>query len=180
MGGTLEDEFQHQKMQSHALWQEKHQVKEARDLGVWMEEDMRPSKQSQVAAQSANWALGQLIRVFRFRKASVLVPLYKTFVRPKLEHAVAAWLLWMEGDKETLEKVQRHLIRMLSDKKGESYKERLTNVGLTTLAERRDRGDMIETFQTMSGFNRVDKTKWFQFRNASNTVNGLGNRRRTT
>ena len=105
------------------------EVKEERDLGICMEEDMRPSKQCQVAAKSANWALGQMSRVFHFRKASVLVPLYKTFVRPKLEHAVAAWSRWMEGDKETLEKVQRRLVRMLLDKNGESYEERLCNVG---------------------------------------------------
>ena len=78
------------------------EVKEEKDSGVWMEEDSRPSKQCQVAAQSENWALGQLSRAFHFRKASCLVPLYKTFVRPKLEHAVTAWSPWTEGDKEVL------------------------------------------------------------------------------
>ena len=62
------------------------EVKEEKDLGVWMETDMRPSKQCKMAAQSANWTLGQLSRAFHFRKASSIVPLYKTFVRPKLEH----------------------------------------------------------------------------------------------
>ena len=145
------------------------EVKEEKDLGVWMEEDLRPSKQCQVAAQSANWALGQLSRAFHFRKASCIVPLYKTFVRPKLEHAVTAWSPWTEGDRETLEKVQRRLIRLISDKKGDSYEERLDSVGLTTLVERRDRGDMIETFRTIQGVNRVDRTNWFQFRDSTNT-----------
>ena len=31
------------------------EVKEEKDLGVWMEEDIRPSKQCKMAAQSANW-----------------------------------------------------------------------------------------------------------------------------
>ena len=35
-------------------------VSEEKDLGVWIEEDMRSSKQCKMAAQSANWALGQL------------------------------------------------------------------------------------------------------------------------
>ena len=78
------------------------EVKEEKDLGVWMEEDLRPSKQCKMAAQSANWALGQLSRAFHYRKANCLVPLYKTFVRPKLEYAVAAWSTWMEGDREVL------------------------------------------------------------------------------
>ena len=89
-------------------------VKEEKDLGVWMEDDMRLSKQCRMAAQIANWALGQLSRAFHFRKASSLVPLYKTFVRPKIEHVVAAWSPWLEGDKENLEKVQRQLVQMVS------------------------------------------------------------------
>ena len=39
-------------MNGHAI----EEVKEEKDLGVWMEEDLRPSKQCKMAAQSANWA----------------------------------------------------------------------------------------------------------------------------
>ena len=144
-------------------------VREEKDLGVWLEDDLKSTKQCRMAAQSANWALGQLTRAFHYRKASCLVPLYKTFVRPKLEHAVAAWSPWTEGDKETLERVQKRLIRCISDKSGVTYEDRLASVGLTTLTERRERGDMIETFKTVYGFNKVDKSEWFDFRNASDT-----------
>ena len=106
-------------------------------------------------------------RAFHFRKASSLVPLYKTFIRPKLEHAVAARSPWLEGDKEELEKVQRKLVRLISDKRGNSYEERLTSIGLTSLSERRRRGDLIETFKMMNEFNRVDKNNWFKFRDSS-------------
>ena len=112
--------------------------------------------------------LGQLSRAFYFRKASCLVPLYKTFVRPKLEYAVAAWSPWMEGDREALEKVQRRMVRMISDKRGDTYEERLESVGLTSLVERRERGDAIETFKTLRGFNRVNRDNWFQFRDCDN------------
>ena len=139
------------------------EVKEEKDLGVWIEEDMRPSKQCKVAAQSANWALGQLSRAFHYRKASNIVPLYKTFIRPKLEHAVAAWSPWLEGDREVMEKVQKRMVKMISDKRGVSYEQQLESVGLMSLVERRERGDMIETFRTMKGFNRVDKSQWFSF-----------------
>ena len=142
-------------------------VSEEKDLGVWMEEDSRPSKQCKMAAQSANWALGQMTRAFHYRKASCLVPLYKSFVRPKLEHAIAAWSPWTEGDKETLERVQKRMVRMISDKRGNSYEDRLHSIGLTTLAERRERGDAIETYKTLKGVNNVDKYGWFSFRDAN-------------
>ena len=51
---------------------------------------------------------------------------------------------------------------MISDLKSNSYEGRLKEVGLTTLKERRRRGDLIETFKTMKGYNREDKTKWLE------------------
>ena len=39
--------------------------------------------------------------------------------------------------------------------------KRVADAGLTTLRERRVRGDAIKTFKTLNGFNRVDKDKWF-------------------
>ena len=89
------------------------------------------------------------------------MPLYKTFVRPKLEFAVQAWSPWQEGDKKTLEKVQERFIRLLSDVRGGTYEEKVKKAGLTTLVERRERGDAIEAFKTLNGFNHVNKEKWF-------------------
>ena len=54
------------------------------------------------------------------------------------------------------------MIRMVSDARGKTYEEKLRDVGLTTMTERRIRGDAIETFKTLKGFNRVDKNSWFQ------------------
>ena len=80
-----------------------------------------------------------------------LVPLYKSLVRPKMEFAVAAWNPWYDKDIACLEKVQRRLIRSLSNFRGTTYEEKLKDAGLTTLKERCKRGDMIEAFKTLSG-----------------------------
>ena len=50
---------------------------------------------------------------------------------------------------------------MVSDARGETHEERLKSIGLTTLRDRRERGDAIETFKTMKGFNNVRKGLWF-------------------
>ena len=44
---------------------------------------------------------------------------------------------------------------------GSTYEERLKNAGLTSLRERRERGDAIEAFKTLNGFNKVKKELWF-------------------
>ena len=53
---------------------------------------------------------------------------------------------------------------MVSDARGESYEEKLKVLGLTSLRERRERGDMIETFKTMRGINKVVREDWFDVR----------------
>ena len=137
-------------------------VKEEKDLGVYIEDNMKPTKQCAAAAKAANFALGQIQRGFHYRKKANLVPLYKTFVRPRLEHAVAAWSPWLESDTKCLEKIQERLIKMLSDVKGATYEDKLKDAGLTTLKERRKRGDAIQTFKVLKGFNKVSKDNWFQ------------------
>ena len=99
-----------------------------------MEISTKPGKQCATAAKSANFTLGQIQRAFHYRTKKTLVPLYKSFVRPKLKFAVQSWSPWQEGDK-VLEKVQERMIRMLSDAQGATYEEKLRSVNLTTLAE---------------------------------------------
>ena len=135
---------------------------EEKDLGVWVDSSMKPSRQCAAAAKAANFALGQMQRAFHYRTKTTLVPIYKTFIRPKLEFGVAAWNPWLEMDKAALEKIQERMIRLLSDAKGKNYEEKLKDVGLTTLTERRERGDAIEAFKTLNGFNQVDKSQWFE------------------
>ena len=64
-------------------------------------------------------------------------------------------------DKEILEKVQKRAISMTSGLSGSTYKEKLREVGLTSLEERRKREDMIQVWKIFHGHDHVDKNKWF-------------------
>ena len=44
-----------------------------------------------------------------------------------------------------------------------TYEQRLQSLSLTTLEERRWRGDMIQTWRIMSGKDRVEPSTWFDF-----------------
>ena len=162
-------------------------VEEEKDLGVWTHQSLKPSMQCERAAKSGNMALGMILRGFHYRTMETLVPLYKTFVRPRLEFAVAAWSPWTAKDETVLEDVQKRLIRSLSDCRGENYEEKVRKAGLTTLKERRRRGDMIEVYKTLRGMNRVEKKDWFDIRSGeearptrTNTVVEEGGERRRT
>ena len=71
------------------------------------------------------------------------------------------WSPNLEKDKMLLEKVQRRATKMIEGFGKLSYEDRLRRTGLTTLEERRIRGDLIETFKMIKGISKVDYTKFF-------------------
>jgi hypothetical protein len=116
--------------------------------------------------------LSQLSRALHFRDRHVFVRLYVQYVRPHLEFAVPAWSPWQEGDKEVLEKVQKRAVKMISGLEGKTYEERLKEVGLLTLEERRHQADMVQAYKIVTGKDMVKSETWFQ----SVTVTGRATR----
>ena len=89
-----------------------------------------------------------------------MLQIHKVFIRPHLEYAATSWSPWSKKDKEILEKIQHRATRRMSDVRG-TYEERLDQLGLTTLEERRTRGDAIEVFKYLRGFLDIDRETLF-------------------
>ena len=64
-------------------------VKE-KDLGVAMNVNMNVSEQCRIAASKGNQVLGMIRRNITYKENSLIVPLYKTIVRPHLEYCIQA------------------------------------------------------------------------------------------
>ena len=77
--------------------------------------------------------------------------LWVALVRPHLEYANQVWAPYLVKDVEAIENVQRRASKLVPAIKNLSYEERLKKLGLPTLAYRRARGDMIETYKILSG-----------------------------
>ena len=137
-------------------------VESEKDVGVIIHHSLKPSMQCAKAAGRANAVLGQLSRAVSYRDKDTFLKLYKVYVRPHLEYAVASWSPWTVGDREVLEKVQRRALGMVSNMRGRTYEQRLVEAGLTTLVDRRVRGDMIAVYKIMSGRDRVDPRTLFE------------------
>ena len=57
----------------------------------------------------------------------------------------------MDKDIKVLEDIQKRAIRMTSGLKGDSYEEKLKEVKMTSLEERRQRKDEILTWKILNG-----------------------------
>lgn len=88
--------------------------------------------------------------------------LFTTFVRPHLEYCSQAWSPWTLGDRDVLEAVQRRAVGMVTNLKGKWYEERLAEMGMITLEERRRRGDLVQMYKVLSGKDKVDYRRWFE------------------
>jgi hypothetical protein len=63
-----------------------------------------------------------------------------------------------------LERVQRRATKMIQKLRNISYEMRLKECGLTTLKTRRLRGDQIEVFIILNGYENIDRDTFYRLR----------------
>ena len=69
-----------------------------------------------------------------------------------------------------LEKVQMKAVAMVSGLAGREYKERLLELGLLTLEERRHQADMCQMHKIMHGIGGLNHENWFEKASDSDRV----------
>ena len=139
-------------------------VEEEKDLGVLTSNSLKFGKHIAKAAAMANKKLGLLRHTFKYWTEESLSTLYKVYVRPHLEYCVQACAPVLKRDVRVLEQVQRRATKLVPSLRKLPYEERLKRLNLTTLEERRKRGDMIETFKIMRNFDKIDASNFFTLR----------------
>ena len=137
-------------------------VTEEIDLGVIVQGNLKVSEQCTKVVKAANRTLGMIKRTFSSRDSSIIVPLYKTLVRPQLEYCAQAWRPHLIKDITLLERVQQRALRMITGLNNLSYEQRLAKLDMTTLETRRLRGDMIEVYKIVKGFDDVEAQSFFE------------------
>ena len=122
-----------------------------RDLGVHVDYQLKFDKHIQKIVNKANAMVGLIRRTYKFLDHQNFVLLYKALVRSHMDYATAVWSPYKVKYIQQLEGVQRRATKMLPGMRDLSYTERLKILKLPTLAYRRARIDMIETFKIAKG-----------------------------
>jgi len=129
-----------------------------KDLGVMVSSDLKLDQHITKITTTANRMLGLLLNSFSHIDQKSYRTLYCTFVRSQLEFAEPVWSPHMEMHIEKLERIQRRASKRAPGLASMDYAERLNRLNLTSLEDRRIRGDLITQFKIMNGLEDVNWT----------------------
>jgi len=124
---------------------------EEKDLGVLVGEKLNMSRQCALAAQKANLILGCIQSSVASRAREGILPLYSALMTPHLESCIQLWSPQHKKDMDVLEQVQRRDTKMTRGPEFLSYNDRLRELGLFSLEQRRLQGDLTAACQYLKG-----------------------------
>ena len=104
-----------------------------------------------IAAQNTNKMAYWVLSVFSDRSKDVLLTLYKSIVRSRLEYSCPVWNPSSMQDIKKLESTQRAFTRYISGCQGLSYWARLKKLGLMSLQRRRERYVILHLWKIWQG-----------------------------
>ena len=131
-------------------------TKEEKDLGVYVDDQLKYSKHIQTAANKGTSLLAMIRRAYVFLDGPSLVQLYKSLIRPHLEYGNVVWAPIRKKDIQLIENVQRRATKLVPGLKDLEYEQRLQRLKLPSLVYRRARGDMIEVYKYLHDIYKVD------------------------
>ena len=130
-----------------------------KDLGVLTSGSLLWTDQIKSSISKANKMICWITRNVILRDRKTMLSIYKALIRPHIEYCVQLWNPVAEFGNWSLilalEGVQRRFTRLIDDIGTLPYSQRLDILNLTTLAERRNRGDLIEAYKAINGHSQI-------------------------
>ena len=145
-------------------------VENEKDIGVIIDCDLSFDKHIAEKVNKAKRIVNIIRRSFMYLDEESFLNLYKALVRPHLEYANQIWAPKLQRQIDSIENVQKRATKLLPGYENLCYENRLRKLNLPTLTYRRLRGDLIETYKTLT--NKYDPEiceNFIELRKDSNT-----------
>ena len=146
------------------------ETKLEKDLGIYVDNNLTFEGHINEIVNKANRLVGMISRFITHKDKDIMVPLFKTLVRPVLEYGNAVWSPYLIKHINLLENIQRRFTKRIIGLSDTDYESRLRVLRLPSLEFRRLRGDMIETFKIILGlYDHSTTSTLFSIVQSSNT-----------
>ena len=143
-------------------------VETEKDIGFWISNDLSTSTHVHKARSKALGEIYRIRRNFSYIDQRAFCVLHNQRISPHLDYGMAACPPDSAADAKLLERTQAKATAMVQGLKGLNAEERRRKLGLMTLEDRRERGDLIEVYKILSGLTRMDPTEFWEVREARN------------
>ena len=130
-----------------------------KDLGVYVDQNLTFTEHINTTVKKARNMCYMLMRAISYKCPDIMIPLYKSLVRPVLEYGNVIWCPRYVKDVDFIEDVQKYYTKRIIGMSDLEYEDRLRALKLPSLGYRRVRGDMIEVFKITHGFYDTKVTK---------------------
>ena len=127
------------------------ETKSEKDLGVYVDPLLNFEEHMNITVKKARRLSGLIIRNISCKSKDIMVPLFKSLVRPILEYGNVVWSPYTRKYIDFIENVQRPFSKCIVGVKNLEYPERLKFLNLPSLEYRRLRGDLIEAYKICHG-----------------------------
>jgi len=122
-----------------------------RDLGIMLTNTGTFREHSEYVTAKARRLTGMMLRTFQSRDRNVLLPVYKSLIRPVLEYATVIWSPYHKCDIKEVESVQRYFTKRIHGLGHLPYADRLSCLQLSTLENRRLYFDLLMCHKLLHG-----------------------------
>ena len=121
-----------------------------RDLGIYISPNLSWTPHINSITESGKKMASWCLSVFRSRDKNIMMPLYKTLIRSRLEYLCPLWNPSKITDIQTLESIQRNFTSKIDGFSEYDYWTRLKLLKLHSLQRRRERYIIIQMFKILN------------------------------
>ena len=126
------------------------------DLGVTINHDLTWATHVQEQVTKASQLTGWILRTFKSRNRELMLTLYSSLVRSRLEYCCPLWSPYQRQHITKIESVQRSYTAKIAGLKDLNYWDRLKSLRLYSLQRRRERYIVIQIWKIWKGLTPND------------------------
>ena len=130
-----------------------------KDLGVYVDPNLDFKEHVKKTVKKASYTSYKILKNFTYRDANILIPIFKSLVRPILEYGNVVWSNGLKKHLTKIENVQRKFTKHVKGLHDLSYENRFKKLKLPSIEYRQARGDMIEVFKIVRNYYDYLSTK---------------------
>ena len=114
-------------------------TKEKKDLGVVIQDTLSPEQHKNQLFGSTYRTLTNINVAFHYMDKDMMKKILTNMICPRLEYASVVWSPNAKEDIRKLVRIQRVATKMVPELRELTYEDRLKEIGLPTLQDRRER-----------------------------------------